>query len=125
MEPSARIQLIQQSYKLAMLSHILAKAYQLIYQNSLYSLISNTDQSELAKEYENKVVENLSELSLSISDMSACMLHRNPTAFDKIYDQINKEVVATVTMFNEINEAARKNDTPRSDIDSESGEELA
>lgn len=120
MNTPSKVQTIQQSYKLATLAHMLAKAYQVIYQNNLYSLVSNVEQSGLATEYEAKVVDSLAEISMSISDMSSCMLHRNPEGFDKIYSQINQEAVTVVSMFNEINEAARKHVSSKSHGDEDS-----
>lgn len=100
---------VQQSYKLVTLSHMVTKAFQTVYQNSVYSLVSGVEQSQMSSEYEKKIIENLSELSTSIADMSSCMIFDNPTGFDKIFQHVNEQCVAMISIFNEVSdEVTRK-----------------
>lgn len=127
MDIKSKVQFIQQCYKLVTMAHMTSKAFQIIYQNNLYGLISDIDQTQASSEYESRVVESLSEICLSMSDMCACMLHSNPVGFDKIFAQVNQEATNLVTIFNQINDTAQSKGPFGGDQDSKDasgGEEL-
>lgn len=128
MDIKSKVQFVQQCYKLVTMAHMTSKAFQIIYQNNLYGLISNIDQTDASSEYEAKVIESLEEIALSMSDMCACMLRNNPVGFDKIFAQVNQESANLVTVFNQINDAAQGNGKDVSADDSDEmddGEKLA
>ena len=118
MDTNTKVQFIQQCYKLATMAHMTSKAFQIIYQNNLYGLVSDSNQTEASSDYELKVIESLSEICMSISDMCSCMTRSNPVGFDKIFAQVNHEATILVTMFNQINDAAQRKKSNNSEEDS-------
>jgi hypothetical protein len=113
MDTASKALFVQQCYKLITLSHMSSKAFQIIYQNNLYGLVSDSTQSPKSAEYELKVIKSLSEISISISDMCLCMEHGNSDGFNKIFEEVSQEATILVSMFNEINDAASNKQAPK------------
>jgi hypothetical protein len=102
---------VQQCYKLVTLSHMATKAFDTIYQQNLYSLVRDTNVITDLPDYtlnELRLMQTLSEITMSISDMCSCMRHGNSEGFDKIFEQVSQDSAALIIAFNEINDAVNR-----------------